>query len=137
MARIATSARYDSTADTGKVSTQARTMLPNTFQRTALWFGLACLAASLAFFALLSVKYDFQDCFYPSREHPFFTSGRLLLGALVPFLILFAAGLDRALGRFSGTAKFTVLAALLIFMLASEITIDWKIFPNEYNWFHL
>jgi hypothetical protein len=30
-----------------------------------------------------------------------------------------------------------VLAALLLFMLASEITIDWQIFPNEYNWFHL
>ena len=106
-------------------------------QRTAAWFGFACLAAALAFFALLSVKYDFQDCFYPSREHPFFVSGRLLLGALVPFLILFAAGLDRALGKLGGNAKFTVLAALLIFMLASEITIDWKIFPNEYNWFHL
>jgi len=25
----------------------------------------------------------------------------------------------------------------LLFMLASEITIDWQIFPNEYNWFHL
>jgi hypothetical protein len=25
----------------------------------------------------------------------------------------------------------------LLFMLVSEITIDWQIFPNEYNWFHL
>ena len=33
--------------------------------------------------------------------------------------------------------KFFALAALLAFMLASEITIDWPIFPNEYNWFHM
>ena len=60
-----------------------------------------------------------------------------MLGMLIPFLLLFANGLDRALGKFSLPAKFTVLAALLHFMLASEITIDWRIFPNEYNWFHL
>ncbi len=105
-------------------------------QRPALWLGLAGLAAAFAFFALLSVKYDFQNCFYPSRAHPFFTSGRLLLGLLVPFLLVFAAGLDRALGLLGTTAKFTVLAALLLFMLAAEITVDWPIFPNAYNWFH-
>jgi hypothetical protein len=103
----------------------------------ALWFSFTCLAAAFAFFALLSVKYDFQDCFYPSRAHPFFTSGRLMLGLLIPFLLLFAVGLDQAMKRFTVTAKFTVLATLLVFMLASEITTDWKIFPNEYNWFHL
>jgi hypothetical protein len=60
-----------------------------------------------------------------------------MLGALIPFLLLLVFGLDRALKRFSNAMKFTVLAALLLFMLASEITIDWQIFPNEYNWFHL
>jgi hypothetical protein len=106
-------------------------------QRTALWFGFACLAAAFGFFALLSVKYDFQGCFYPSREHPFFVSGRLMLGMLIPFLLLFAFGLDSALKKFSNAAKFAVLMALLVFMLASEITIDWPIFPNPYNWFHM
>ena len=60
-----------------------------------------------------------------------------MLGLLVPFLLLFAAGLDQALGKLGGKAKFTVLAALLLFMLAAEITVDWPIFPNVYNWFHL
>jgi hypothetical protein len=106
-------------------------------QRTAAWLAFACMAAMFAFFALLSVKYDFHDCFYPSREHPFFTSGRLMLGLLIPFLLLFASGLDQVLKKFTNATKFTVLAALLLFMLASEITIDWQIFPNEYNWFHL
>lgn len=106
-------------------------------QRTALWLGLACLAASLAFFALLSVKYDFQDCFYPSRAQPFFVSGRLMLGLLVPFLILFACGLDRLLAGCRERVKFLVLAALLAFLLGSEITVAWPVFASEYNWFHL
>ena len=109
----------------------------STPQRAAIGFSFLCLLAALAFFALLSVKYDFQNCFYPSRAHPFFVSGRLLLGLLIPFLILFACGLDRLMKNFQNSTKFFVLLALLAFMLASEITIDWKIFPNEYNWFHL
>jgi len=108
-----------------------------TAQRAAVGFSFACLAASFAFFALLSLKYDFQDCFYPSRAQPFFVSGRLMLGMLIPFLILFACGLDRLMNRFQNSTKFLVLLALLAFMLASELTIDWPIFPNEYNWFHL
>lgn len=106
-------------------------------QRIALRFSSACVTAMFTFFALLSVKYDFQDCFYPSREHPFFVSGRLMLGALIPFLLLFAFGLDQLLKKFGNAAKFAALTALLLFMLAAEITIDWRIFPNEYNWFHL
>ena len=106
-------------------------------QRAAVWFSFSCLAAAFVFFALLSVKYDFQNCFYPSRAHPFFVSGRLMLGMLIPFMLLFACGLDRLMKSFQNSTKFFVLFALLAFMLASEITIDWKIFPNEYNWFHL
>ncbi len=63
-------------------------------QRMALTFTFLSFAALFTFFALLSVKYDFQNCFYPSREHPFFISGRLMLGLFIPFLILFAAGLE-------------------------------------------
>jgi len=114
-----------------------RPVLFSATSRAALWFAFAGLAAMFAFFALLSVKYDFQDCFYPSRAHPFFVSGRLMLGMLVPFLVLFAGGLDFALKKFGSRVKFILLAALLLFMLVSEIAIDWKIFPNEYNWFHL
>jgi hypothetical protein len=106
-------------------------------QRPALGFGFAGLAALFAFFALLSVKYDFQDCFYPSRAQPFFISGRLLLGALIPVMILLATGLDFTLKHFAARTKLAVLTALLLLMLGSEIAADWSIFPNEYNWFHL
>jgi hypothetical protein len=106
-------------------------------QRQALWFSFACVIAPLGFLAGLSIIYDFHDCFYPSREHPFFTSGRLMLGALIPFLILFALGINCALNQFRDAVKFSVLAAVILFMLISEITIDRQIFPSPYNWFHM
>ena len=105
--------------------------------RTALFFSLTCLAATFVFFALLSVKYDFQDCFYPSRAHPYFTSGRLFLGLLIPILVLLASGLDFALQKFSEKTKFLLLGIWLAFMLAGEIVLDSRIFACEYNWFHL
>lgn len=110
---------------------------PGAPQRQALWLSFACLAAAVAFLGFLSLIYDFQDCFYPSREHPYFTSGRLMLGALIPFLLLFVYGLDRALNRFGDAVKFSVLGGFILFMLATEIAVDWPVFPNPYNWFHM
>ena len=105
-------------------------------QQAALGLGFLCVVAAFAFYALLSVKYDFQDCFYPSRAQPYFISGRLMLGLLIPFLLLFTCGLDRLMIRFENATKFAVLFALAAFMLASEVTIDSPVFSNEYNWFH-
>ena len=109
----------------------------NSQQREALWFGLACFIAAIAFSGFLSIIYDFHDCFYPSREHPYFTSGRLMLGVLIPFSLVFIYGLDVLLKKCGNTAKFFALAGIILFMLVSEITTDWRIFPNAYNWFHM
>jgi len=114
-----------------------RPAVTTTSQWRTLCFAFGCFAAIVAFFGWLSIIYDFHDCFYPSRAHPYFTSGRLLLGALIPFLLLFVFGLDRALTRFSNFAKFFMLTGIILFMLISEITIDWPIFQNPYNWFHM
>jgi hypothetical protein len=67
-------------------------------QRHALWFGFWSFIAAIAFLGFLSLIYDFHNCVYPSREHPYFLSGRLMLGALIPFVMLYVYGLDRALG---------------------------------------
>ena len=121
----------------GVVALLARPKAATGPQRQALWFGFRCLLAAVAFLGFLSIIYDFHDCYYPSREHPYFTSGRLMLGALIPFLLLFLYGMDSAwagekqLGAPAGSGR------LILFMLVSEITIDWRIFPNAYNWFHM
>ncbi|MGA3283650.1 MAG: DUF2142 domain-containing protein [Verrucomicrobiota bacterium] len=107
-------------------------------QRQALWLGFWSVCAVVAFLGFVSIIYDFHDCFYPSRAHPYFTSGRLMLGALVPFLLLVVYGLDRA---FSSTKKlwprWLALAGFILFVLVSEITTDWPVFFSKYNWFHM
>jgi hypothetical protein len=108
-------------------------------QRHALGYSfLACVAAA-AFLGFLSIIYDFHNCVYPSRAHPFIISGRLLLGALIPFSLLFVHGLNRVLGwfRLDVQSKFRVLGALLVFMLVAEIITNWPAFSDEYNWFHM
>jgi 4-amino-4-deoxy-L-arabinose transferase-like glycosyltransferase len=106
-------------------------------QRPALCFAFACVASTFVFFALLSVKFDFHQCWYPSREHPYFVSGRLMLGLVVPFMVLLACGLDRVLRKFSPALKYLVLGLLLAFMLASEIALDWQVFLSDYNLYHI
>jgi hypothetical protein len=106
-------------------------------QRHSLQLCACCVAIGLIFYALLSIVYDFHNCPYPSRSYPYFVSGRMRIGALVPFLLLTACGLDRLLSRLGNSAKFLALTAIIAVMLASEIVTDWPAFANEYNWFHL
>lgn len=106
-------------------------------QREALGLGFMSVIASAAFLAFLSIIFDFGYCPYPSHAHPYFTSGRLMLGALIPFMLLFVYGLDFALKKFGDRVKFLILGAMILSMLTSEIIMDRPVFLNEYNWFHL
>jgi len=107
-------------------------------QRGALWLGFGSFIAAIAFLGFLSIIYDFHNCFYPSREHPYFTSGRLMLGALIPFVMLYVYGLNRALVRVKNNrVRLLALAGVILFMLISEIATDWPVFFSEYNWFHM
>jgi len=106
-------------------------------QRHSLQLCACCVAIGLIFYALLSIIYDYHNCPSPSRAHPYFVAGRLRIGALVPFLLLVACGLDRLLNRLGNSAKFLALTTIIAVMLVSEIATDWPAFSNEYNWFHL
>jgi hypothetical protein len=120
------------------VSLLSRPTTTSPSQRQALWLGFGCVAAAVLFLGFLSILYDFHDCFYPSRAHPYFTSGRLMLGALIPFLLLFVYGLDRALnGMKNQWLRPAVLAGIILLMLAAELAINGQMFTNAYNWFHM
>ena len=109
-----------------------------TSAQSRVWqLALACFTTELGFFGLMSIVYDFHNCPNPSREHPYFEAGRMMLGALIPFLLLFVYGLDRVLNRFGRTVKFITLMAMLGAMLTLEIATDRPAFSSEYNWFHL
>jgi hypothetical protein len=103
----------------------------------ALGLSLAVIVMTLGFFGFMSIIYDFHDCPYPSRAYPYFASGRLLLGALIPVLLLIVYGLDRLLSRFGSGVKFTALAAIILAMLTVEMVTDWPAFASPYNWYHL
>ena len=107
-------------------------------QRQTLWISFWSFLAAVVFLGFLSIRYDFHNCFYPSRAHPYFTSGRLMLGVLIPFLLLYLYGLDRLLGRVKNKwIRPLVLIGMILFMLISEAAIDSRLFPNAYNWFHM
>jgi len=107
---------------------------------TRLAAGLCGLlfALSVAILILVSVSFDFGTSFYPSRQRPFLPSGRLIMGSLVPFLIMYVGGLDVLLGwlrlRF---ARVLLLIIIVNFMVISEIAYSMQVFASQYNWFHL
>lgn len=106
-------------------------------QKHALFMALAATLAVFAFYGFLSIIYDFHDCAYPSRAHPYFTSGRLLLGALLPFLFLFTFGLDHLLQKLGTPGKFITLTCLVLAMLATELATDLPAFSSQYNWYNM
>lgn len=105
------------------------------------WKFLFCfllVVSSLGFFGFLSMIYDFGDCPNPSRVHPFFHSGRLMLGILIPFLILFVYGFNQLLQLLGlKSRQWFPLVAFIVVLLIVEITAAAPAFANGYNWFHL
>jgi hypothetical protein len=107
-------------------------------ERVAHWLGLATFLLSLLVLAGVSVAFDFDGCFYPSRARPFLTSGRLALAALLPFLALYLSGLEVLLpGRRRSRLRWALLIAVVAGMTASEIGLSRAALDSAYNWFHL
>ncbi|MCL6520463.1 MAG: glycosyltransferase family 39 protein [Armatimonadetes bacterium] len=93
--------------------------------------------ASILFMAGISISYDYGNCWYPSQEHPYFTSGRLISDALVPFLILYLQGFKILTSRLKSYIRWAALGVIIALMLASEIALSIPVFGSAYNMFHL
>jgi len=107
-------------------------------RRRLLWLSLIMTALSIGFLASISIMYDFDSCPYPSRGSPYLTSGRLALGALIPFVLVYLSGLEMLLpGRRLAPARWGVLLAIVVLMTLSEISVSLVAFRSPYNWFHL
>jgi hypothetical protein len=110
----------------------------NKQERTIFETGFILIAASVMMLAVSSILYDYGKCMYPSPEHPYFTSGRLILTALAPFLIIYLDGLEKVLKMLR--LRFNPLILVVIIAIAitlSEIILSWPVFASPYNWFHL
>ena len=107
------------------------------FQRQAIGSAVLIFATGVAFLALLSIEFDFGNCINPSREHPYFTSGRLLSGALIPFAVVYVYGVSCVCRRINTALPLVVLGLIVVFMMTSEILVDRVVFASDHNWFHL
>jgi hypothetical protein len=126
----------------------ASTLLFASLGTTRLLFGprakraatIACVATpilAVLLLAALSVAFDFGACFYPSREKPYFVSGRLLSASLVPFLGLYVAGAEAlSPGRARKVLAWIVLGAVATIATVSEIRISAEAFRSPFNAFH-
>jgi hypothetical protein len=106
------------------------------FQRQAIGIVILSFVTSVGFLALLSIRFDFGNCVNPSRGDPYFTSGRLLSGALIPFALLYVYGISSLLRRISAVLPLVVLGPVVVFVTTSEILVNRVVFASEHNWFH-
>jgi multidrug transporter EmrE-like cation transporter len=106
-------------------------------EQPILLLALLSFLSIVAFLVVLSISFDFGKCPYPSREHPYFTSGRLLNAAAVPFFLLFAYVIDRV-GTWTKreSLRWTLLGAVLLSLCVSQLQTNAPAFSSRYNFFH-
>jgi hypothetical protein len=116
----------------------ARWRTISSLQRLAGFQALFLVAASVLFLAAISLPFDFHECAYPSRLYPFFVSGRIISGALLPFILIYASGLEMVTNLFRRwIPPVIVLACLMLFITVSEIRVRSVVFSSPYNFFAL
>jgi predicted membrane protein DUF2142 len=107
-------------------------------QREDLWLALLSFTVLVLFIILLSIGFDFGLCVYPSNEHPYFTSGRLLSAAAVPFFLFYSRALDCLFSRIPRIwLRIILFAGIVLFIVVSQAVVNWPAFASSHNFFHL
>jgi hypothetical protein len=107
------------------------------FQRQAIGVAILIFLAGIAFFVLLSIQFDFGGSTGPSRAHPYFTAGRLLTGALIPFALLYVYGIASLFHwARSPVSPLALVAGVVTLVVASEMITNRVVFRSEHNWYH-
>jgi hypothetical protein len=105
--------------------------------RRILWFALLSFASLVGFLFFLSIRFDFGECPYPSRAHPYFTSGRLLNAAAVPFFVLVTYAIERVADwTKQRSIQWILLGAIVVLALGWQLSINAPVFSSRYNFFH-
>jgi Predicted membrane protein (DUF2142) len=106
--------------------------------RDAALTSFVVVGAGVGVLAALSMMFDFGAFYYPSRELPFFVSGRLIAAALLPFVALLIYGLEWLVARtrLRGYELFLILD-LAVIITAIELVLSIEAIASPFNWFHL
>jgi hypothetical protein len=105
--------------------------------RFTLGMSFLVVVVSVLLLVLLSMLYDFGSCYRPSRELPYFVQGRLISCVVLPFLLIYADGLERIFRRLGWYAPVLVVVIVVIVITVSEAWLSSEVFASPYNWFHL
>jgi hypothetical protein len=100
---------------------------------TAFLFSLVMLAQLL----VLSVMFDFGLSYYPRPDYPYMTSGRLILGALIPFMILYVDGFSLLLRPFRKKAHpLMILLGIMVIINILDFRESMPLFRAAGTWFN-
>jgi len=105
-------------------------------ERLSAYVSLYLVLGSVLFLAAISLPYDFHQCFYPSRAYPYFVSGRIVNGSLLPFALIYLTGIEylwRPIRKYVHPI-FPVLA-ICVFIICAEISIRSPVFHSDFNFF--
>jgi len=98
------------------------------------------LAAAVVMLVALSMAFQFNVIFGPSRGFPYFTSGRLVAGILLPFALLYVLGIETLCrflpSRLVAPAAWGGLLAVVAVIALAEFAIHAPVFASPANWFH-
>jgi hypothetical protein len=99
---------------------------------------IASFISLILFMILLSISFDFGNCENPSRMHPYFVSGRLISGALIPFGMLYLQGMNIAISKIENQKiKLYILTSVVAIITTLEYINHIPVFESKYNFFNL
>jgi hypothetical protein len=107
-------------------------------ERLSNYVSLYLVLVSVLFLAALSVPFDFHQCYYPSRAYPYFVSGRIISGTILPFAVVYLSGLEyfwRPVRKYVHPI-FPVMG-ICVFILCVEIAVRATVFHSRFNFFTL
>jgi hypothetical protein len=105
------------------------------------WVGLGAallVAGFVLFLAAISIPFDFHEFDYPSRAYPYFVSGRIISGALLPFVLIYAIGLKEILKYFrKWVSPWSAIVTVMLGITVCEFLVRKAVFASPYNFFAL
>lgn len=98
------------------------------------------VALYVALLIYFSISVDFGDGMFglPTRQWPYTAHGRMMQGAVVPFLIAYLGGLKAVLDWLRvGFLRVPLLILLVDVLAIWEVVVSIDVFASQYNWYHL
>lgn len=92
------------------------------------------VVSAVLFMIVISLPFDFGRCFYPSQARPYFVSGRIIIGVLLPFLIMILGGLQVLCGWISKRLNPLYLAVpFAALMFVTETILFRPVMASQFN----